>query len=114
MFTTKNAFYGSLENGFITICNEVKGYKYLAFQTDSIDYPSDHFQHISCIVLIARSVLRSSELWLCGDAKQNNTVYYDEYCKNVLPMNNSFQYNSPYYQKYNRYNDDCHSSFNTK
>jgi len=86
----------------------------LAIQSDLIDNPSDNFQRISWIVLISRSVIHSSELWLCGDAKQNNyKVNYDEYCKNVLPMNNSFQYNSPN-QKYNRYNDDRRSNFNTK
>jgi len=85
----------------------------LAIQSDSIDYPSEHFQHISWIVLIARSVIRFSEIWLCGDVKQNKVVYYDEYCRTVLPMNNSFQYNSPH-QKYNRNSDDFCSSFYTK
>jgi len=114
MFTTENTYYGSLENGFNTINRTIKRYKYLAIQSGPIDYPSDNFQHISWIVLILRSVIRSSELWLCGDVQQKNyRVYYDEYCKNVLPMNDSFQYNSPN-QKYNRYNDDRRSSFNTK
>ncbi|XP_060862340.1 uncharacterized protein LOC132939272 isoform X2 [Metopolophium dirhodum] len=114
IFTTENTYYGSLENGFKTIDHNFKGYKYLAIQSDPIDYPSDNFQRISWIVLISRSVIHSSELWLCGDVKQNNyKVYYDEYCKNVLSMNNSFQYNSPI-QKYNRYNDDRRSNFNTK
>jgi len=86
----------------------------LAIQSDPIDYPSNNFQRISWIVLIFRSIMHYSELWLCGDVKQNNyKVYYDEYCKNVLPMNNAFQYNSPN-QKYNRYNDDRRSNFYTK
>ncbi|CAI6373290.1 unnamed protein product [Macrosiphum euphorbiae] len=114
IFTTENTYYGSLENGFKTIQKKYKEYKYLAIQSDLIDYPSDNFQRISWIVLISRSVIHSSELWLCGDAKQNNyKVNYDEYCKNLLPMNNSFQYNSPN-QKYNRYNNDRRSNFNTK
>eukprot|EP00102_Acyrthosiphon_pisum_P016860 XP_008187977.1 PREDICTED: uncharacterized protein LOC100166845 isoform X3 [Acyrthosiphon pisum] len=114
IFTTENTYYGSLENGFKTIDHTLKGYKYLAIQSDSIDYPSDNFQRISWIVLISRSIIHSSELWLCGDVKQNNyKVYYDEYCKNILPMNNSFQYNSPS-QNYNRYNDVRRSNFYTK
>ncbi|XP_029344301.1 uncharacterized protein LOC100166845 isoform X5 [Acyrthosiphon pisum] len=114
IFTTENTYYGSLENGFKTIDHTLKGYKYLAIQSDSIDYPSDNFQRISWIVLISRSIIHSSELWLCGDVKQNNyKVYYDEYCKNILSMNNSFQYNSPS-QNYNRYNDVRRSNFYTK
>lgn len=114
MFTSVNTYYSSLENGFISIRHKFKKYKYLAIESGPIDYPSDNFQHISWIVLISRSVIHYSELWLCGDVKQENyKVYYDEYCKSVLPMNNSFQYNSPF-QKYNRYNEDRRCSFNTK
>ncbi|KAL4122999.1 hypothetical protein QTP88_015232 [Uroleucon formosanum] len=114
MFTSVNTYYSSIENGFISIGHTFKKYKYLAIESGPIDYSSDNFQHISWIVLISRSVIRSSELWLCGDVKQKNyQVYYDEYCKSVLPMNNSFQYYSPY-QKYDRYNEDRRCSFNTK
>lgn len=97
MFTTQSAYYSSIENGFKTIAHRIKRYNYLAIQSGSIDYPSDNFQHIYWIVLISRSVIYSSELWLCGDVKQTKyQVQYDEYCKNVQnSMNNSFQYNSP-------------------
>ncbi|XP_022180610.1 uncharacterized protein LOC111040854 isoform X2 [Myzus persicae] len=113
IFTTQSTYYGSLENGFKEI-NKIKNYNYLAIESGPIDYPSDKFQHISWIVLIFRSVIHFSELWLCGNVKQSEThVFYDEYCRNVqYPMNHSFQYNSPTQGNY-RYNDDFHS-FSTK
>lgn len=64
----------------------------MAIQSGPIE-PSDNFKQIAWTVLILRSVvIRSSELWLCGDVKQTIGMVYDQYCKNVYSsMNYSFQ-----------------------
>jgi len=97
MFITKNAYYSSLESGFKHINRTSKDYKYMAIQSGSIDESSNNIEHISWIVLIFRSVIYSSELWLCGDVKlRSDKVPYDQYYKDLYgSMNSSFQYNSP-------------------
>jgi len=92
MFISQNAYYSSLENGFKSIDRKIKKYKYMAIQSGSLE-PSDNFKQISWTVLILRSVvIRSSELWLCGDVKQTIGMVYDQHCKNVYSsMNYSFQ-----------------------
>ncbi|XP_060866248.1 uncharacterized protein LOC132941983 [Metopolophium dirhodum] len=88
MFISQNAYYSSLENGFKSIDRKIKKYKYMAIQSGPIE-PSDNFKQIAWTVLILRSVvIRSSELWLCGDAKQTIGMVYDQYCKNVYSSMN--------------------------
>jgi len=89
---SQNEYYSSLENGFKSIDRKIKKYKYMAIQSGPIE-PGDNFKQIAWTVLILRSVVvRSSELWLCGDVKQTTGMVYDQYCKNVYSsMNYSFQ-----------------------
>ncbi|CAH1715409.1 uncharacterized protein LOC114123537 [Aphis gossypii] len=108
IFVTQKAFYSSLEDGFKSIDQTLKYYKYLAIQSGPIE-PSDNFERISWIVLILRSISHSCELWLCGDVNQTGVTYYDQYCKNVLnSMNHSFQISSPAQNNY-KYNDNQHN-----
>ncbi|KAF0772441.1 putative serine/threonine-protein kinase isoform X1, partial [Aphis craccivora] len=108
IFVTQKALYSSLEDGFKSIDQTIKYYKYLAIQSGPIE-PSDNFEHISWIVLILRSISHSCELWLCGDVNQTSVTYYDQYCKNVLSsMNHSFQISSPAQNNY-KYNDNRHN-----
>ncbi|XP_001946380.2 uncharacterized protein LOC100162846 isoform X2 [Acyrthosiphon pisum] len=92
MFISQNAYYSSLENGFKSIDRKIKKYKYIAIQSGPLE-PSDNFKKIAWTVLILRSVvIRSSELWLCGDVKQTTGMVYDQYCKHLYSsMNYSFQ-----------------------
>jgi len=112
MFITQNAYYTSLEIGFKHINQISKNYKYMAIQSGSIDEPSYNFEKISWTVLILRSVIYFSELWLCGDVKQtSDKVPYDQYCKNLYgSMNCSLQYCSPT-EKENKNKEHC-LSFN--
>jgi len=108
IFVTQKALYSSLEDGFKSIDQTFKYYKYLAIQSGPIE-PSDNFERISWIVLILRSISHSCELWLCGDINQTSVTYYDQYCKNVLnSMNHSFQISSPAQNNY-KYNDHQHN-----
>jgi len=108
IFVTQKALYSSLEDGFKSIDQTLKYYKYLAIQSGPIE-PSNNFERISWIVLILRSISHSCELWLCGDVNQTSVTYYDQYCKNVLSsMNHSFQISSPAQNNY-KYNDNRHN-----
>ncbi|XP_050063960.1 uncharacterized protein LOC114132023 [Aphis gossypii] len=108
IFVTQKALYSSLEDGFKSIDQTLKYYKYLAIQSGPIE-PSDNFERISWIVLILRSISHSCELWLCGDVNQTSVTYYDQYCKNVLSsMNHSFKMSSLAQNNY-KYNDNRHS-----
>ncbi|KAE9536614.1 hypothetical protein AGLY_007016 [Aphis glycines] len=108
IFVTQKALYSSLEDGFKSIDQTLKYYKYLAIQSGPIE-PSDNFERISWIVLILRSISHSCELWLCGDVNQTSVTYYDQYCKNVLcSMNHSFKMSSLAQNNY-KYNDNRHN-----
>uniref|UniRef100_A0A2H8U190 O-acetyl-ADP-ribose deacetylase C6orf130 n=1 Tax=Melanaphis sacchari TaxID=742174 RepID=A0A2H8U190_9HEMI len=112
MFFTQNSLYSSLEDGFKSIDQTFKYYKYLAIQSGPIE-PSISLKHISLIVLILRSTSHLCELWLCGDVNQTSVINYDEYYRNLnTSMNYSFQLSSPI-QNNNKYNDN-RQSFNVK
>ncbi|XP_025424426.1 uncharacterized protein LOC112693534 [Sipha flava] len=85
LFTSQSAYYSSLEKGFLTIKNYVRrSYRNFAIQSGPIK-PTAYFKHISRIVLLLRSIIYGSELWLCGDSDQTNEkVVYEHYCKQVF------------------------------
>lgn len=112
MFTTQTSYYSSLEKGFLEIKHQTnKHFKYMAIQSGPIGF-NDNFQRILWTVLIWRSIINNSELWLCGDPEQKHGTVYDQYCKDLFgPMNNSFNQHNPS-QMDGKYNDN-HFSLNT-
>lgn len=72
LFTSMSAYYGSLEKGFITINNYIKSnYRNFAVQSGPIK-PIANCKHISWTVLILRSIIYGSQLWLCNDSDETN------------------------------------------
>ena len=85
LFISESAYYSSVEKGFITMRNYIRSnYRNYAIQSGPIK-PSATFKHISRFVLVVRSVIYGSELWLCGDNDQTNEKHvYEQYCKKVF------------------------------
>lgn len=114
VFTSQTSYYSCLEEAFIEIKKKVKGYRYFAFQSGQIK-PAENFKHISWIVLILRSIINDSELWLTGDTDQSEVqVSYDQYSKTILGYTGSYSsnFNSSGQMYYNKPNDDSSNDFN--
>lgn len=115
VFTSKTEYYSNIENAFVKIKNSSKSYRYFAFQSGPIK-PAENFKHISWVVLILRSIINNSELWLCGDTDQSgDIVLYDQYCKNILNNSRySSNFNSSGQMDYNKINDGDSNHSNRK
>jgi hypothetical protein len=84
LFTSQTAYYTSLEKGFINIKKSIRSYRTFAFQSGPIK-PTENFKFISRMLSILRSVIYSSELWLCGDTDQTkDKEVYENYCRNII------------------------------
>jgi hypothetical protein len=84
LFISPTAYYSSLEKGFTNIKKHIRSYKHFVFQSGPIK-PADNFKHISRMVLIMRSIIYSSELWLCGDKDlTKETEVFDTYYRNII------------------------------
>lgn len=81
-FTDQMAYYSSIEDAFLKI-NRAKNKKFIfsAIQINSIDsdVSDNNFINLERIVLIYRSIVRESELWLCGHTDQCKQIPYDQY-----------------------------------
>jgi hypothetical protein len=107
VFTNQTEYYSNIENAFVKIKNSNKSYRYFAFQSGPIK-PAENFKHISWVVLILRSIINNSELWLCGDTDQpEDKTLYDQYCRNISKnsRNYSSNFNSSGQMDYNKAND---------
>lgn len=105
-------YYTSLEKVFENIKGYIKSsYRYLAIQSGSVQ--SDNtFNHIARVVLILRSIIHNSELWLCGDGDQTHKQPYDDYCRNRRQSYSSRYYSSSMNRTSYAHNNS--SSFDSK
>jgi hypothetical protein len=84
LFISPTAYYSSLEKGFTNMKKYIRSYRHFVFQSGPIK-SAENFKHISRMVLIMRSIIYSSELWLCGDKDlTKETEVYDTYCRNII------------------------------
>lgn len=107
----KPSEYTTIEEAFKNIKHSLKEYRYLAIQNDLIQ-SDDSFNHISRIVLILRSIINNSELWLCGYADQKHNSSYDDYCRTRYQ-----DYSSRYYSNLSNrksYNYNNNASYNSQ
>lgn len=117
MFTSQTKYYSNLEKAFEKIKKTIKNkdYRYFALQSGPIGL-GENFKHISWTVLILRSIINYSELWLCGDTDQSEEkVIYDQFCRSVLgySRNYSSSFNSSSQMIYNKLNDGNSNNHNT-
>lgn len=82
-FISQNAPYSSIEKAFKRINRLVKNDEFLAIQNGPIKL-TKNWKHTSRMVLILRSIINNSELWLCGDTRQTKEkISYDDYCRTL-------------------------------
>ncbi|VVC44083.1 Hypothetical protein CINCED_3A004486 [Cinara cedri] len=78
VFTNQNEYFTSIEEAFLKINNKKKlKYIYSAIQSGPME------DYVERIVLIYRSTVKNSELWLCGHPGQGNQLTYEKYCNGL-------------------------------
>jgi hypothetical protein len=83
VFTSQTSYWTSLEKAFINIKNVIKSYRCIAYQCGPIN-EADDCKHEKQMVMILRSIMYGSELWLCGNTQQTtDKEIFDYYYRNL-------------------------------